>query len=337
METATTLNTENQDSCCDKFCKVQKYTNHAILHVVSVMSNPLMYDRRVELFNDFVSKMKNQPMVNLITVELQNGNRPFVTKSTIQLRTNSTLWFKENLINIAVHHLPNDWEYMAWIDSDLEFQNANWVQDTIEQLQLFNVVQMFTHAIDLGPKKETLQVHTGFMYQYVNHEQWKESHYGSFFHPGYAWAIKRKSYDDIGGLLDFAILGSADHHMALAFIGLIHKSLNSKLHPNYKLMAEVFQNRCEKYIKRNVSFVPGTILHHYHGDKVDRKYQDRWMILISNAFDPIVDIKKDSSNLWVLENDKIKLRDDIIDYFKQRNEDRKIMNTPYKYTKKGWS
>ena len=124
--------------------------------------------------------------------------------------------------------------------------------------------------------------------------------------------------------------------MALAFIGLIDKSLNSKLHENYKMLANIFQDRCEKHIKRNIGFVSGTILHFYHGDKADRRYQDRWLILINNQFDPLRDIKKDCKNLWVLEDDKIKLRDDIIDYFRRRNEDRKIHNTDYKYTKSSW-
>ena len=40
-------------------------------------------------------------------------------------------------------------------------------------------------------------------------------------------------------LLDFAILGSADNHMALAFIGSVDLSLNKKLHANYKLLCKL--------------------------------------------------------------------------------------------------
>jgi hypothetical protein len=319
------------------YCQTNVILNkQAILYVVCVISNPLQFDIRYKLFNEFLERIKKEQNVKIITVELQNGNRPYITDANIKLRTTSVIWYKENLINIAIKSLPEDWEYVAWIDGDIEFQNTEWVKHTIEALQLYKVVQLFSHAIDMGPKKETLHVHVGFAYQYVNGEKWKEAKYGSFFHPGYGWAITKNAYDSIGGLMDFPILGSADHHMALAFIGLIDKSLNSKLHNNYKLLCKIFEKRCETHIKRNIGYVQGTILHHYHGDKVDRKYQDRWMILINNQFDPLEDLKKNSRDLWVLEDTKFKLRDDIIDYFRRRNEDRKIHNSDYKYTKNNW-
>lgn len=321
----------------DIFCKTNSLIDkQAILYVVCVISNPLQFDKRYLLYKEFLERLQKEKNVKIMTVELQNGNRPYITDSNIKLRTKSILWYKENLINIAIKHLPDDWEYVAWVDSDIEFQNTEWVKHTIEALQIYNVIQLFSHAVDMGPKKETLHVHVGFAYQHVNGEEWKEAKYGSFFHPGYAWAINRNSYDNIGGLMDFPILGSADHHMALAFIGKIDKSLNKNLHANYKLLSKIFEKRCERHIKRNLGYVQGTILHHYHGDKVDRKYQDRWNILVNNKFDPLEDIKKDSRDLWVLEDEKIKLRDEIIDYFRRRNEDRKIHNSDYKYTKSYW-
>ena len=315
-------------------CK--KLTSKSVLYVITVISNPAMFSRRYQLFNEFCERMKNEKNVVLITVELQQGNRPFFTDATIKLRTEYELWHKENLINIAVKHLPEDWEYMAWIDADIEFQNKNWVSDTINQLQTYKIVQLFSHCIDLGIKNETLQVHIGFAYQYVNGETWKEPKYGGTWHPGYGWAMTKQAYNEIGGLMEFPILGSADHHMSLAFIGLGHKYINSKLHPNYKMLCNIFQERCEKMIKRNIGFVHGTIMHSFHGNKADRKYQDRWKILINNNFDPLRDIVKDSNDLWQLQGDKIKLRDEIIMYFRQRNEDSVDMPMDYKYCKGKW-
>jgi hypothetical protein len=306
------------------------------LYVIAVISNPARFQTRYKLFNEFCQRMRKEDNIVLVTLELQQGLRPFITDAAIKLRTNYEIWYKENLINIAVQHLPTHWKYMAWIDADVEFQNKNWVLDTIDQLQTYKIVQLFSHAIDLGIKKETLHVHTGFAYQYVNGETWKEARYGNFWHPGYAWAITKEAYNDIGGLMEFPILGSADNHMSLSFIGMVSKSLNSQLHENYKMLAHIFQERCERHIKRNIGFVHGTILHHFHGNKVDRKYQDRWKILIENKFDPLRDLKKDCNNLWQLEDTKIKLRDDIIMYFRQRNEDSVDMPCDYKYVKGKW-
>jgi hypothetical protein len=333
MENIICNNSTKYKDCCNDVLT----TENSILYVIAVVSNPAMYARRYQLFNEFCERINKENQVKLITVELQQGCRPFVTNSTIKLRTEHEIWHKENLINIGVRHLPANWKYMAWIDSDLEFQNKNWVKDTIEQLQCYSVVQLFSHAIDLGYKNETLQVHTGFGYQYVNGVEWKDPKYGGVFHhPGYAWAITRDAYDNIGGLIEFAILGSADNHMALAFIGKVDCTINRNLNHHYKLLCKIFQERCEKFIKRNIGYVNGTILHYFHSCKKNRKYVERWQILVENDFDPLRDIIKDSSDLWRLEGSKYKLRDDIKLYFRQRNEDSIDLTIDYRYTKSIW-
>jgi hypothetical protein len=312
-------------------------TSDAILYVIAVVSNPARFSRRYQLFNEFCERMSLEKQISLITVELQQGNRPFATNSKIKLRTDHEVWYKENLINIGVRNLPQDWQYMAWIDTDIEFQNKNWARETIEQLQTFKIVQMFTHCVDLGIKDETLQVHTSFMYSYCNGDVVvKSKKYGNYRHTGYAWAITKWAYNKIGGLMEFPILGSADNHMAHAFIGQVELTLNKKLHKNYILLCKIFQDKCERHIKRSVGYVHGTILHHFHGNKVDRKYQDRWNILINNNYDPLIDIVKDCYGLIQLEDEKIKLRDDIIRYFRERNEDCNVMPMEYKYVKAEW-
>ncbi len=317
--------------------KHKKNTHKVKLDVIAVVSNPVRFERRYKLFKEFCARMEQNPEIRLLKVELQQRSRPFVTNAQVRLKTKDELWYKENLINIGVQNLPSDLEYMAWIDTDLEFGNENWAQDTIEQLQTYDIVQMFSHAIDLGPNGETLQTHVGFAYQYVNGEEWKPANYGGkFFHPGYAWACRRSAYNDIGGLMEFPILGSADHHMALSFIGLVDKSLNSKLHKNYKELCIIFQERCEKHIKRNIGFVHGTILHKWHSCKSMRSYQNRWKILIDNNFDPLRDIKKDCNNLWQLEDSKITLRDQLRMYFRSRHEDSIDLHQNYQFVKKDW-
>lgn len=318
----------------EDFTKVERLTCHSKLYVIAVVSNPARFAKRYKLFQEFCERMGCEKYVELVTIELQQKNRAFITDSLLKIRTNDEIWYKENMVNIAVRYLPHDWEYVAWIDTDIEFQNKDWALETIELLQTYKIVQMFSHAIDMGDRKETLHVHTGFAYQYVNGETWKPAKYGTQWHPGYAWACTRDAFDNIGGLIDYAILGSADNHMALSFVGLVDKSLDTNLHPNYKMLCRIFQERCEKYIKRSVGFLAGTVLHHFHGNKPDRQYQDRWKILISNKFDPLRDIVKDYRGLYHLVDDKIKLRDDIIMYFRNRNEDVNCITSDYKYVKK---
>jgi hypothetical protein len=83
----------------------------------------------------------------------------------------------------------------------------------------------------------------------------------------------------------------------------------------------MWENRAEKHIRRNVGYVPGLLLHHWHGKKRDRKYADRWKIIIDNDYDPHYDLKEDWQGLWQLTDRSFKLRDDIRAYFRSRNED----------------
>lgn len=329
----------------------------ATLHVVAVISNPARFKQRVQLFKDFQTRMRQTPGVRLTTVECAYGDHAFqVTHADnpldVQVRTLDELWIKENLINIGISRLPADWQYVAWIDGDVQFNNVDWVQETLHQLQTHHIVQLFQNTVDMGPNGEVLQVHQGFAYQYIKRapkywetpwtENWTgvpnasskaalTSEYyggigqtqlqGAYWHSGYAWAANREAINAMGGLLDWAIIGAGDHHMAMAWIGDARMSVPAAVPPAYLQAVLSYQARCERDIKRDIGYVSGTLLHHWHGQKKNRKYLERWDILTKNKFDPNVDIHKDWQGLYQLNPDKIQLRDDLRLYFRQRNED----------------
>jgi len=82
-----------------------------------------------------------------------------------------------------------------------------------------------------------------------------------------------------------------------------------------------WQARAADVVKRDLGFVPGTILHHFHGSKANRKYVSRWDILVLFQFDPTRDVYRNSQGVLELEEHKPELRDAIRRYFKQRQED----------------
>lgn len=293
------------------------------LHIVTAISNPCRYASRYHLYNHF-AKMVKDAGGNLITVELAFGNRPWVVTSSdnenhVQLRSSHELWHKENMLNVGIQRLPQDWEYVAWVDADVHFARPDWIVETLNQLQHHKVVQMFATAQDLGPYYEPLGQHYGFAYSYLNNLKGNKDY--SNWHPGFAWAARREAIDAVGGLIDHAILGAGDRHMAHALVGKAHMTLNSKLSNNYKQEVLLWQEYAERYINRNIGYVPGLLLHHWHGKKRDRRYAERWSILVKNQYDPMLDLKRDWQNLWQLTDRNIKLRDDLRNYFRSRNED----------------
>jgi hypothetical protein len=305
---------------------------NTVLDVVAVVSNPCRYKSRTRLFADFAKRVEAAG-ARLTIVEAAFGDRDHdITlpgnPRHVQVRTSHELWHKENLINIGISRLSPDWKYVAWIDADVSFQRPDWVAETIEQLQHFHVVQMFSHAVDLGPQHEVIENHVGFGYSFV---QRKPVNHGSetngnkayaMWHPGFAWAARRSFIERTGGLMDWTLLGAADHMMACAMIGHpvpIDGRVKADC-PNFLRLAEEWGKHAAT-LNQDLGYVPGTLLHHFHGAKQNRKYQERWEVIWSNRYDPLADIKKDWQGLWQLSGNKPKLRDDLRQYFRQRNED----------------
>jgi hypothetical protein len=234
-------------------------------------------------------------------------------------KTPSRIWIKENLVNLAVKRLPNSWKYTSWIDADISFLNGNWVRDTIHELQTADVVQLWRSAVNLGARGETLKVDTSFAYMFISSgTPWVLTDKYGFWHPGYAWACTRKAYDQMGGLVDWAILGSGDRHMAMALAGLADKSCPGNVHPNYMILLDDFQKKLKNF---KTSYVDGTIVHHWHGAFANRRYKERWEILTKNQFDPFVDIGMEADGTMRLTKDGKRFEALLEEYFIGRKED----------------
>lgn len=298
-----------------------------VLHIIVPINNYARFKRRYELYWKFRAEIEALPHVRLYTVEIAFGDRPFMVTDEhnprdLQLRTREELWHKENSINLAVQRLPADWKYVAWIDGDIEFHNKDFAAETIQQLQHYDVVQLFQTVCNLGPTGQIISTWKSFCYQYVRGAPYNRNKGYEFWHPGFAWAATRSAWNKMGGLIDFAILGAGDHHMALSLIGKGSDSLPGGVTDAYRARIMDFQMRCERHIRRNIGYVDGTIMHNWHGSFKKRKYIERWDIITKNKFDPNLDIKRDWQGLFIMDADeKIGLRDGIRSYFRQRNED----------------
>ncbi len=281
--------------------------------------------------------------VNFITVETAFGRRPFLYTqkddlNDVQLRTDHELWLKEASINVATQYALQrypDTKYIAWIDADIRFQDPHWAEEVIEWHQHYKVLQLFSQAIDMGPQNQILKTHNGFVYSWFQndfklppkHKNDFGDYYSFFvdptatFHPGYAWSMRTETFNELGGLIDFAALGSGDRHMALAFVEEVDRSYHPDLSQRYKRKCHIWEERCKKYLQKDIGFLKQIILHGWHGNKADRKYPERWQILVRNGFDPDLDLKRDAQGLYQLTERNWRLRVEFEAYFKVRNED----------------
>ena len=317
------------------------------LYVIAVISNPMGYESRYRLYKDFEKQIINSD-AELITVELAIRDQEFAithpnNKNHVQVRTDSVLWHKENLINIGISKLPADYKYVAWVDADITFINPNWVNDTISALQKNKIVQMFSTVFELNSAGEPMSIVNSFGAMYVkgnkivppkriNQVTQRSKDNGGiytgtkFWHPGYAWAATKETIDAVGGLLDFPILGSGDHLMALAFVGEADRINHLDLADGYVDSIHAWENKALSIINGDIGYTPGSIAHHYHGSKKNRGYHNRTQVLIDHQYNPYTDVKKDNNGiLSLIVNDKRQegLKDALYAYFESRKEDDK--------------
>jgi len=298
------------------------------LHVIIVISNPCLFAKRYILAKEFIHRIEQEENhVSLYVVELAYGNQEFIitnkkNKKHLQLRTDCPLWHKENMVNLGVKYLlPKTWRAFAWVDADIEFENVSWALDTLKILNgCKDMVQLFSHAVDMSKNKKTMSVFNSAGYQRTKGLP-VSYHFPNLWHPGYAWAMTRKAYERLGGLYEHAILGSGDNIMMLSLLGLAKHSINEESTDGYKESVLKFQ---EKAKTLRFGYVPGVIRHHYHGNKKNRKYQERWAILVNHGYQPDIHVTHDKTGLLVpTEQFSQGLKSDILSYFLERNEDEK--------------
>jgi len=311
------------------------------LLVVIPYSNTCRYRRRQQLGEQFVAMVKASG-VDYILVEIALGDRPFeITKpgtNDLQLRTVDEFFHKENGIRLGIQRgrtlFPGK-KMVAYIDADCapvgrSFQE--WMEETWHQLQHYEAVQMWEwlQPLDINlnplgsPSPSFISNYIKFGTPYPKPGLGYPNQWGS---PGLAWAFNLSAYDQIGGIPDAHPLGSGDWYLAHMMIGEIKDIPDTNLAKytadfrNYWLNYQVL---CDRWIRRDVGFVPGLYTHFFHGKIVNRGYNTRDAILIDNKFSQLTDLKRDSQGLWQIERiepRQIKMYDQIRGYMRQRNED----------------
>lgn len=296
------------------------------LNVIIVISNPCLYAKRYILLKEFVKRIEEEEEhVNLFVVELVYENQKFIitnknNKNHLQLKTEVPLWHKENMINLGVKYLlPKDYKAFAWIDADIEFDSCTWALDTLKILNGYkDIVQLFSHCIDMDQEKNNLNIFNSFGYCFEKQKNYTTKG-TDYWHPGYAWAITRKAYEKINGLYDKGILGSGDSIIAMSLISKCTSLINSNYHIDYNNSMLEYQKLASKL---RLGYTPGIIRHHYHGSKANRKYTERWKILMNYKYSPYNHIKYDSSGVIIPTNYfSQEFKDEIYNYFKERKED----------------
>ena len=239
-------------------------------------------------------------------------------------RSHNLMFQKERLLNVLTNKLPADVDAVAWIDADVLFLNRGWVDDALATLSRHQVCQLHSRAFDVRPNGELIEHRqsTGLLWS-TNpraHNDYRLSH------PGFAWAA-RASWLRQFGLFDKMITGSGDLVTVEGFTGLpgMAEGMGRPLSEGWARAVAEWSLPVYAEVAGSLSHVPGSILHLYHGSNPNRRYGDRWKLLIDYQFDPTVDLTLEASGLWAWSDraltEKPGLVSAVADCFASRRED----------------
>ena len=115
------------------------------------------------LFNPFRSKARYTNYIlfqkqlrasgcKLLTIELSLPSQnhelyPSDSDYLIQIKQNQCLWQKEALLNIGLKKIPADVEIVCWIDADIIFLDATWLQELKIKMKNYNAIHLFNDIV----------------------------------------------------------------------------------------------------------------------------------------------------------------------------------------------
>lgn len=322
------------------------------LGIVCCYFNSCAYESRKENFLQFYKSIAARTS-DICVVELAFGDADHVLPeevNAIKVRSNSVLWQKEALLNIGIKKLLADgYESIAWFDADILFDNAMWYQDIIDTLRQYRICQAFGKVCKYKWKKvKNGEVYADRLYLHGSARYFKDTGmiYTKKGDSGFGWAARAEVLAECN-LFDKGIIGGGD---ALIWYGMHHNTLNvaeacnthpmfSYDFPDYRLSYVDWCKRWSKAVNGSVGYSYTSLQTMYHGSIRNKKYTNRYDILVEHEYDPATDIRYNDDGCIEWNTDKEEFHKHVTAYFQSRDEDDFLKgkeNLKKKKEKKKW-
>lgn len=313
-------------------CRTGNYNDDAPddLCLVTTYFNPAGYTKKRQRYLDFAARCEVSNLT-LFTIECAFGNRAFEipeAETVLRVRARDAMWQKERLLNLATAHIPAKFTKLVSIDFDVIFENPQWAILTSQQLDIVPLVQPFETVVwlprDVVSDDGSGRVLSGFAERHATDPSLQVT--GDFLRhgvPGFARAARRELLE-AHGLYDECVVGGGDHLVAHAACGDWSSpcfewsvGVGSEHHRHFVRWAEPFH----RDVRGRFGYVPGRLLHVWHGSWRSRMYSSRHRFLMDFDFDPDRDLVISSDGCWEWSSPKPGLHEAVASYFSLRRED----------------
>lgn len=298
---------------------------------IAAYFNPCGYRSRAETYRRFRAALPTP----LVTVELAFDGRfelgADAAEILVRRHGGDVMWQKERLLDIALDALPAECRAVAWLDCDVLFSRPDWPAAALRALDNWPLIQPFATARDeLGRHSGALSdaapswaaaycqgTHLEQTFAY-DAEQVPRRRLSA---PGFAWVARRELIARTR-FYDACILGAGDRAMLHAATGHIEQEIAARMPSpaharHYREWAMPFQ----RAVAGGIGYVPGEVIHLWHGDVRDRQYRVRFADFGRFEFDPTQDIALDDQQCWRWASAKPALHAEARRLFALRYED----------------
>jgi len=279
--------------------------------------NPAPFKRPLKNLLYILKCMRDKDIPCFVAECVFFDRRPEVPGADILVRSNSVMFYKEQLINKLEAIVPEQYTKLVIIDSDVIFGSPDWLDQISNKLETVEVVQPFSTACWLYPDNTRIRAKKPSYGYALAHNLPKDP--PNAYHPGFAWAIRRELFRSIGGFYDKAIAGNGDIMFVFSLMDNIHPLYLARYSPCTLDTWNSYNDKV-RAIKPSVSYLTMDIYHLFHGLRRNRQYASRHDILndaLKEGWDTVITTNEDG-----LYDFKDKLfSDSLLKYFRDRDED----------------
>jgi hypothetical protein len=244
--------------------------------------------------------------------------KPEIPGADLVVRSNSVMFYKEQLFNILEKKVPEKYTKLVFQDCDVLFSAPDWLDQISKKLDDADIIQPFSTAAWLYPDNTRVRVKKySYGYAIANRMAHKPP---NAFHPGFAWALKRDIFRKIGGFYDKAIVGNGDIMFVFSIINNLAESYVQRYAPCILDTWNAYNTQVQQ-IKPSVGYLVMDAFHLFHGLGRNRQYASRHQNIntrLAGAWDDNIYLNKDGLYEFKhpAEFNKINMA-----YFKGREED----------------
>lgn len=247
--------------------------------------NPQRSRSRIRCYETFVRQFPKIGL-DLFTAEGSVDGR-WEIPGAWRYEIESEMFCKENLLNLAIARLPDQYDRVLWIDSDVLMLDSDYADKLSESLDRHTVVQAFAKLKYLrvdGTSETTWRSSLMLMNSQHNTHIADATNWKSCY-PGLAWATTRELLTACGGIYDRVITGGGDNAWAIGVIGDFPKHLADRWSDELGADIKRWGAKLMPLVK-SVGHVETNGVHLYHGKLTSRMYAARNEIFREVNFDP---------------------------------------------------